>query len=33
LKEFQRLHAEVLKRGGRIGESIVLKPGDRLELK
>jgi L-ascorbate metabolism protein UlaG (beta-lactamase superfamily) len=32
LHEFQRLHAEALKRGEKIGESIVLKPGDWLEL-
>ena len=32
LQEFQRLHAEAKQRGEKIGESIVLKPGDWLEL-
>ncbi len=33
LQEFQRLHAGAKTRGEKIGESIVLRPGDRLELK
>jgi L-ascorbate metabolism protein UlaG (beta-lactamase superfamily) len=33
LKEFQRLHAEARKRGEKIGKSVVLKPGDWLELR
>ncbi len=33
LQEFQRLHARAKARGEKIGESIVLRPGDRLELK
>jgi L-ascorbate metabolism protein UlaG (beta-lactamase superfamily) len=33
LQEFQRLHAEARQRGQNVGESIVLKPGDWLELK
>jgi L-ascorbate metabolism protein UlaG (beta-lactamase superfamily) len=33
LKEFQRLHAAAKERGEKIGESVVLKPGDWLELR
>jgi L-ascorbate metabolism protein UlaG (beta-lactamase superfamily) len=33
LLEFQRLHAEAKQRGETIGESVVLKPGEWLELK
>jgi len=32
LREFQRLHAEAKTRGEKIGASVVLKPGDWLEL-
>ncbi|MCI0535842.1 MAG: hypothetical protein L0Z50_11515, partial [Verrucomicrobiales bacterium] len=32
LAEFQRLHAEAKARGEKIGESIVLKPGDWMKL-
>jgi len=32
LHEFQRRHAEAKRRGDKIGESVVLKPGDWLEL-
>lgn len=32
LREFQRLHGEAKARGEKIGESVVLKPGDWLEL-
>jgi L-ascorbate metabolism protein UlaG (beta-lactamase superfamily) len=32
LKEFQRLHAEARKRGDSVPQSIVLKPGDWLDL-
>lgn len=33
LHKFQRLHADAKKRGEKIGESIVLKPGEWLDLK
>jgi L-ascorbate metabolism protein UlaG (beta-lactamase superfamily) len=33
LQEFQRLHAAARARGDAIGESVVLKPGDWMELK
>ena len=32
LREFQRLHTEAKQRGEKIGESVVLKPGDWMEL-